>query len=677
MTRLSLSFAVSCVSIFTVFCLLGCPASTNPELRPDEPAGVGAGAGVTPSTNPEAAPKNTLPALSRDDFNRIAVLLDRPIFWEKDEKNAGVLDPEELATLGVSVNKHALVENGKFTKLFEATYAAMVEHRRREAVARELNTGKPTLVLTDLSAASDQDKAIVRHLSAAARTIEQLYAQQKGSFGLARCMREDDLPSQALFRRNQGPWCQNPGTDRDPFCNACGGFPKQTSGLYSEEMLRDPAMCQNLSSRPDGSTLMSPFVALRGTPDSPKAVSYLDIWGEQMKQVAAELRATAASIVQGEDTFKAYLLAAAEAFESNDWNTADEAWAAMNAKNSRWYLRIAPDEVYFEPCNAKAGFHVSFGRIDQDSLYWQERLSPHQQAMEQTLAALVGPPYRERTVTFHLPDFVEIVLNAGDARNPTGATIGQSLPNWGKVANEGRGRTVVMSNLYTDSDSKAVRRAQAQSLFSTETLQAYSEDKRLSLLDIILHEATHNFGPHSDYKIDGKDPRGIFGGGAATVLEELKAQTGALYFVSFLQQKGLLTQEEANQVYNHAIVWCLGHISRGMTEPDGRPKPYSQLAAIQIGSLIQSGAIVWQADALAANGTDRGRFSIDYAKIPKAVNTLMQQVGKIKATGDTAKAKELIEPFVQNEGQRLIHASEIAERISRYPRVSFVYGVTF
>ena len=37
-------------------------------------------------------------------------------------------------------------------------------------------------------------------------------------------------------------------------------------------------------------------------------------------------------------------------------------------------------------------------------------------------------------------------LDAGDARAASGATIGQSLPNWGPVANEGRGRTVAMTD---------------------------------------------------------------------------------------------------------------------------------------------------------------------------------------------------------------------------------------
>ena len=84
--------------------------------------------------------------------------------------------------------------------------------------------------------------------------------------------------------------------------------------------------------------------------------------------------------------------------------------------------------------------------------------------MEKALAVLAGPPYEAREVSFHLPDFIDIVLNAGDARAARGATIGQSLPNWGPVANEGRGRTVAMTNFYADPDSRDVtRRARRRS----------------------------------------------------------------------------------------------------------------------------------------------------------------------------------------------------------------------
>ena len=74
--------------------------------------------------------------------------------------------------------------------------------------------------------------------------------------------------------------------------------------------------------------------------------------------------------------------AAAQSFRTNDWNPADEAWAKMTVKNSKWYVRVAPDETYWEPCSHKAGWHVTFARINQGSIAWQDKLAPIQQEME-------------------------------------------------------------------------------------------------------------------------------------------------------------------------------------------------------------------------------------------------------------------------------------------------------
>jgi len=619
------------------------------------------------------------PSLTRVEFNRLAVQLDVPLFWLRDDADPGVLDPDELTLLGVGLDRSRFVTEGGFTAAFRRIEAAMIERRRQEALVAELDQGRATLVYTDLAGANRQDQALVRQVTAAARTIEEIYALQRGSFDLRACLSGADSVGQAVFRRNQGPWCQAPATEGDPFCNACPDFPPELSGLYPRALQRRPDFCKLLGDQPNAAALLDPFTVVREAElgEGFVAVPYSTFYADRMRRVATQLRTAADTTPKGEQALKRYLLAAARAFETNQWQPADEAWAAMNATNSRWYLRIGPDEVYFEPCNRKAGFHVSFARIDPDSIYWQDKLTPLRQQMETALAEVIGAPYKARQVSVHMPDFIEIILNAGDSRAATGATIGQSLPNWGEVAEQGRGRTVVMSNLYTDPDSKAITRTKAEALLSAEAMRHYTDDKRLGLLDIVLHEASHNFGPHSDTKIDGKRPGDIFGGSLASVLEELKAQTGALYFVGWLMSKGVIDADQAHEVWLHAIIWCFGHISQGLIDSKGRPKPYSQVAAVQVGFLSREGALSWQAEQPAANGRDQGRFQIDFGKFGPAVEKLMQQVGRIKTTGDVAGAKALIQPFISGQQHGLLHQPEIAARVRRQPKASFVYGVSF
>jgi hypothetical protein len=343
--------------------------------------------------------------------------------------------------------------------------------------------------------------------------------------------------------------------------------------------------------------------------------------------------------------------------------------------NSKWYLRIGPDEVYAEPCNTKALFHVSFARINEASVKWQSLLDPLKGELEKTLAELAGPPYAARPVSFHLPDFIDIVLNAGDSRDAMGATIGQSLPNFGAVANEGRGRTVAMTNLYTDPDSIAQGKTTAESLLCKDTMAVWSPSLEPGVMSVVLHEAAHNLGPSHQYKVNGKDDREQFGGPLASTMEELKAQTAALFFITWLAEKKHISQEQANQAHVYDLGWAFGHISRGMYDDKKNPKSYGQLAAIQVGQLMKGGALTWKKDELAANGQDKGCFSADLKKFPAAVKAMMKLVGGIKSRGDKAGAEKLIAEDVDVTGDKKALHEVITERVLRAPRASFLYSV--
>jgi hypothetical protein len=415
-------------------------------------------------------------------------------------------------------------------------------------------------------------------------------------------------------------------------------------------------------------------MVVRGQPGKLDAVPYSVQYKEEVGAIAAELEAAADDVKDPkEQPLVTYLRAAAKGWRTNDYADADEAWSKMTVDNSKWYVRSAPDEVYWEPCSRKAGPHLTFARIDQGSREYQRMLTPHQQAMEEAVAAVIGAPYTARKVTFHLPDFIEIVVNAGQDREALSVTIGQSLPNGGKVSKEGRGRTVAMTNLYTDADSREQRRTQAESLFAKASMASYSDKPQPGLFSTILHEIMHNLGPANEYALGGKRAPELFGGPLASIMEELKAQTGALFLVEVLRKKGVITDEIAKQTYVDSIAWAFGHTSRGMYESDKKPRTYSQLAAIQLGFLRDRGALVWDDKAKAANGTDVGAYTIDDAKLIPAIDEMMKYVGGIKARGDKAAAEELVKKYVDSSVS--VPHEIIRERYLRFPKQSFVYSV--
>jgi hypothetical protein len=540
-------------------------------------------------------------------------------------------------------------------------------------VTEDLDQGLPTLVSTDFRGATAADKALVAHMLTVARLIDDLYAIQKGTKALVPLVPPNDPLSASAFRRNGGPRCVAPLTEKNPLCTAIPGGPKPVVDAYPAAMQTSATFCSDVEKLPNAKALLAPFVVIRADAAGKLSAVPLSVaYRGPMMAIAGELKAAADGVVDpSEQPLKAYLTAAAKSFTTNDWTPADEAWSSMTTQNSKWYVRVAPDEDYWEPCSHKAGFHLTFARINRGSLAWQEKLDPLKEQMEEDLAARIGPKYKARKVSFHLPDFIDIVLNAGDDRTPLGATIGQSLPNWGPVAAAGRGRTIAMANLFNDADSVTIRRKQAASLLTADTMAAFVDSPEPELLDTILHEATHNLGPAHEYKWNGKTDEQAFGGPLASMLEELKAQTGALYFVDFAVKKGLLTPEAARQAYVSSIVWAFGHISRGMYDDAHASKPYSQLAAIQVGFLMDEGAIAFDPAAPASDGS-AGAFTFHFEKMPAAIETMMTTVGRIKAVADKAGALALVTKYV--DGDR-VPQKLITERELKYPKQSLVYEV--
>jgi hypothetical protein len=379
----------------------------------------------TPEPGTQPAPPPPMPTfdqIGRDAFNAAAIRQALPFFWSKDTDGDGTLDPDELAVVfGMRAVRGEWVEAGGFTRKFGDVYLeraltgtaaapsangiAPEEVHRRELVMKELGQGRPTLIETDLSGAPAEDRALADHVLKAAELIEQLYMTQKGSWHLRDKLPADHPPSQTLFFRNQGPWCQGPATQDDKECNALPSRPVQIVSVYPAGVQTGGSgFCDELGVKV-GQKWNDHFTVIKEEGAGLNVVPYSQAYQPEMEAIAKELDLAAQAVTsESEAALKAYLAAAAKAFRDNDWEKADEAWVAMNATNSKWYLRIGPDEVYWEPCALRAGFHTSFGRIDKGSLEWQERLDPFKDEMEQALAKLAGAPYKARKVSFKLPD---------------------------------------------------------------------------------------------------------------------------------------------------------------------------------------------------------------------------------------------------------------------------------
>lgn len=126
------------------------------------------------------------------------------------------------------------------------------------------------------------------------------------------------------------------------------------------------------------------------------ALPYSSAYPDDMLAVATELDAAAAALDESEGALAIYLLEAARAFRDSGRVRADLAWRALSDDRAKYYLRVCPDDVQRDACGHKAHFALTLARIDRGSHDWKRRLEPVQQAFEDDMAALAGPPYRDR-----------------------------------------------------------------------------------------------------------------------------------------------------------------------------------------------------------------------------------------------------------------------------------------
>ena len=204
-----------------------CRRSATPAAAP-APAPSAGGA------RPPPAPAYS--GLDRADFNRGAVRANLPLYWVSDADHDGVVDPEEVASLLFYPTEGHWVQSGAFTPDFDRAWQKLkaaltltpsnpptADDQRRALVAQDLDQGLPTLVASDFAASSAEDRAFVGHMLTVAKRIDDLFETQNGASALrAQVAAGDDL-SQSLFRRNWGPRCLAPLTEKNPLCSAIAG----------------------------------------------------------------------------------------------------------------------------------------------------------------------------------------------------------------------------------------------------------------------------------------------------------------------------------------------------------------------------------------------------------------------------------------------------------------------
>jgi hypothetical protein len=146
---------------------------------------------------------------------------------------------------------------------------------------------------------------------------------------------------------------------------------------------------------------------------------------------------------------------------------------------------------------------------------------------------------------------------------------------------------------------------------------------------ILMHELMHGLGPHvvAGRPADKQETVRAALQQTYSAVEEAKADISGLWAMQLLVDKGVLDRALEQTMYASFLASAFRSIRFGLTEAHGKG------VAMQLNTLLDAGAV-----RVARDGT----FSVDATKIKDAVRALTAELMTIQATGDLARATELL-----------------------------------
>jgi len=509
------------------------------------------------------------------------------------------------------------------------------EAKRRAAVAAELGKVNPYPIVTDAAGLAPQEKAFVRALMAASDVVDQLNALQinRSNLGWADEVRKSGTADdQALFQRNQHPWCED--TDL-PECTSLPSAGKKSIGAYLwPEGMTDEELA-DLPNNPQAKALLSPFTVVRGGGKGGHvAIPFArdPVFGPLLGKLGLHLREAARETPDVK--LAKFLNARAEAFLSDDpfpYDASDYDWIALDGP---WDVTVGPYETYKDPREVKARFEMYFGRANAEV---EAALAPFKeqlQQMEEKVADLVGRDvYQPRKLDPRIAvRAIDVWRAAGDGRNPQGAIAAYHLPNRGKSVDEGLYKKVMLVNHMRAFEP--ILKARADEILAVPQRALVSGEA--DILDTTFHEFCHGFGSHDELAITQKD------GTKTTVhaalqeytglLEELKADVLGLWLVEQQRASGAIPSEQAHARYVSHVMHAFGLLQYAF---DGT---YPKMSAIEIGWFVDRKALAYDAAT--------GLWTLDFAAFPTVVEALAREVASIQLTGDRERAAKLVGTYV-------------------------------
>jgi len=498
----------------------------------------------------------------------------------------------------------------------------------------------PIELKADVSALSAGDKAAIVKLIEAAKVIDTLQLRQRwaGNEALWNLLKKDKSAlgraRADYFWLNKGPWSILDGNHSFMPADFKGikvPAKKPEGANFYPAGASKPALeaWMNGLAPKDRQQAQWFFTTIRsGKAGKFKTVKYSDEYKADLQKLARLLRSAAA--LTDNASLKKFLILRADAFLSNDYLASDFAWMDLDSPVD---ITIGPYETYNDELfGYKAAFEAYVNIRDQKETSKLDFFAKHMQELEDNLP--LEKQYRNPKVGALAPMVVvNQVYGAGDG-NMGVQTAAYNLPNDERIISQRGSKRVMLKNVQEAKFAstltpiaKLVLRPEAQADLDFDSFFTH----------ILAHEITHGLGPHIT-NIHGKPstPRQDLKEAYSTI-EEAKADMAGLWALAYMMDKGQLKDTlgqgaaAERKLYNTFLASAFRTLHFGLTSSHARGM------AIQLNYLLDKGGFVSHGD---------GTFSTDFKKIQQAVIDLNREFLTIEATGDYARAKDMMARYV-------------------------------
>jgi len=468
-----------------------------------------------------------------------------------------------------------------------------------------------TIPAPDLTGITDNGKEVLSLYRKAADEVDDIYWQQyfgdKDNF-----LSSLSNDSEKLYANiNYGPWDR---IDGKPFLPGYGNKPAAAL-FYPADMTAEE---YEAFDNPDKH---SPYTLIAREGNSLKTVWYHDAYAESISKIEGYLGRAADVTIK--ESVRHYLLHMIEGLKTDDYYESNKAWLEMN--DSKMDLVIGPIEAVDD---AIYGTKASYGAyVLLKNLQRTEELNALSSRMPEYQKMLPGAPENHQFVPGAQSDIFSCnVLYCGGYPNAGFKVIGINFPYDARVQEELGTRTIIFDNIIREKFNRTVH--PVGNALLEEVYQPHVDASAFYWL-IVFREIAKGLGVKET--VNGKGTVAEALGNDALVLEKAKsnvvgawlcAQEAAAYRISALFQKeDVLTTFVTNTIRSTRF---------GAADPTGIAN------IIVYNYLLESKAIVW-------NPT--GRYSIDYDKTWKALETVGAEILRMQAHGDIDAANAFITKY--------------------------------